>query len=297
MGDVCMWKGDHRRAVSSYRRALELEPGSVETALDLASAYEAAGQDEQARDAVRQALRQAPDNRKALELLQKLRRARQWNAPQVWRAGLEALTHAGLPLTLAFVFHHRRRLVRYRPRLYRLVYRGLLPGLALAWVAAFIAEAALGDSLYLRLVEPLIFVSLGLALSSRLWETGPALGPERRAVLAVGAHPDDFELGAGGLLLRLKEEGAPVYGLVMSEGEKGIPERGWRPAGSASTGSGCWTSRTPASGTTSPTCATPSRPRSRSWAWAWSSPTASGRPTVITWRSSRPPRKPPGGAP
>jgi LmbE family N-acetylglucosaminyl deacetylase len=120
------------------------------------------------------------------------------------------------------------KVVRYRPRLYRLVYRVLLPVLALVWVAAFVIEATLGESLYLRLVEPLIFVSLGLALSARLWETGPAMGPERLAVLAIGAHPDDVELGAGGLLLRLKEEGARVYELVMSEGEKGNPERSSR---------------------------------------------------------------------
>lgn len=42
-----------------------------------------------------------------------------------------------------------------------------------------------------------------------------------RTVLAVGAHPDDIELGCGGTLRRHKEMGDSVYGLVISRGEMG----------------------------------------------------------------------------
>lgn len=225
LGDILMWKGDAVRAAEAYRRALELEPASVGTALDLAAAYETAGQTDLAENVVKDALRRAPDDRKALERLQELRRGRRWDASRLLRVGVEGATHAGLPLTLALVFYRRRRLVRRRPRLYRLTYQAVLPGLALAWVAAFAAERATGRFLFLQLVEPLIFVSLALALSARHWEVGPSVDLNASAVLAVGAHPDDIELGAGGLLLRLKEEGARVYGLVMSQGEMGAPER------------------------------------------------------------------------
>lgn len=40
-------------------------------------------------------------------------------------------------------------------------------------------------------------------------------------ILAIGAHPDDIEIGCGGTLLRLmEEEDAEIHCLVMSAGEK-----------------------------------------------------------------------------
>jgi len=40
-------------------------------------------------------------------------------------------------------------------------------------------------------------------------------------ILAVGAHPDDIELGAGGTIARHVIEGDSVYFLVLTYGEKG----------------------------------------------------------------------------
>ena len=41
-------------------------------------------------------------------------------------------------------------------------------------------------------------------------------------ILAVGAHPDDIELGLGGALARYVEEGKEIYALILSRGEKGV---------------------------------------------------------------------------
>ena len=45
-------------------------------------------------------------------------------------------------------------------------------------------------------------------------------------VLAIGAHPDDIELGCSGTLLRHHKDGNRVYILVLSRGEaSGDPEK------------------------------------------------------------------------
>ncbi|MEM2258859.1 MAG: PIG-L deacetylase family protein [Candidatus Thermoplasmatota archaeon] len=41
-------------------------------------------------------------------------------------------------------------------------------------------------------------------------------------VLAIGAHPDDIELGLGGCLAKHVQEGDNVYILIFSRGEKGV---------------------------------------------------------------------------
>lgn len=43
-------------------------------------------------------------------------------------------------------------------------------------------------------------------------------------VLALGAHTDDIELGCGGLLSRLKNEGSEIKTLVFSKSEASLPD-------------------------------------------------------------------------
>lgn len=40
-------------------------------------------------------------------------------------------------------------------------------------------------------------------------------------IIAVGAHPDDLELGAGGTLKKYLNKGFEVYGVVVTRGDKG----------------------------------------------------------------------------
>ncbi|MFJ8039245.1 PIG-L deacetylase family protein [Kitasatospora sp. NPDC096147] len=47
-------------------------------------------------------------------------------------------------------------------------------------------------------------------------------------VLAVGAHPDDIELGCGGTLLRARRDGAEVTMLVLTDGRRGPGDPGLR---------------------------------------------------------------------
>jgi LmbE family N-acetylglucosaminyl deacetylase len=43
-------------------------------------------------------------------------------------------------------------------------------------------------------------------------------------VLALGAHPDDLELGCGATLAKLAAAGVVVHAIIFSEGTKGAPE-------------------------------------------------------------------------
>jgi len=47
------------------------------------------------------------------------------------------------------------------------------------------------------------------------------ISPKKASILVIGAHPDDFEIMAGGTLARWKSEGGKTYAMVMSDGELG----------------------------------------------------------------------------
>jgi LmbE family N-acetylglucosaminyl deacetylase len=47
------------------------------------------------------------------------------------------------------------------------------------------------------------------------------ISPKKASILIIGAHPDDFEIMAGGTLARWKSEGGKTYAMVMSDGELG----------------------------------------------------------------------------
>jgi LmbE family N-acetylglucosaminyl deacetylase len=60
---------------------------------------------------------------------------------------------------------------------------------------------------------------LALLLLTNRIERAPVRHPRR--VLAIGAHPDDLELGCGATLAKLHDSGHEVHALVMTNGERG----------------------------------------------------------------------------
>jgi len=46
----------------------------------------------------------------------------------------------------------------------------------------------------------------------------------KKRILAIGAHPDDVELGAGGAIYKHCQEGDIVHVLIISRGERGVPD-------------------------------------------------------------------------
>ncbi len=223
LGDIATWKRQFGRAVEAYRKALEAEPASVDTALDLASAYQADGKLKQAEDTVKDALRRAPDDRKAIERLQEIRRGRRMEATRVLEVIVEPAVYLGTLAVLTWGLYRKRRLVRSGTGFYRFLYRALLPALIGLSAAALVSKYLFGLAVVEEVAEPLLFMTLGIALFTLLWERRVTASLTAEPVLVVGAHPDDIELGAGGFVLRLKAEGTTVYGLIMCRGEKGVP--------------------------------------------------------------------------
>jgi len=70
-----------------------------------------------------------------------------------------------------------------------------------------------------------------LVMQTRI-SAAPARQPRR--ILAIGAHPDDLELGCGGTLAKLADSGHEIQALVITNGERG-GDRETRP-GEAETG-------------------------------------------------------------
>ena len=43
----------------------------------------------------------------------------------------------------------------------------------------------------------------------------------KKSVLAIGAHPDDIEIGCGGTLCLLRDQGYEINHLIITSGEEG----------------------------------------------------------------------------
>lgn len=89
---------------------------------------------------------------------------------------------------------------------------------ALEFTSALHSSPAILNALQLGSVVVLAFVIFNLVWLIRFMPK-----PHKKlVVLAVGAHPDDIELGCGAALLRYKVEGHETHGIVFSAGEGGV---------------------------------------------------------------------------
>lgn len=67
------------------------------------------------------------------------------------------------------------------------------------------------------------FIILAFIIVNLVWLIRFSPKPKKKLIiLALGAHPDDIELGCGATLLRYKLEGHETHGIVFSIGEGGL---------------------------------------------------------------------------
>jgi LmbE family N-acetylglucosaminyl deacetylase/tetratricopeptide (TPR) repeat protein len=236
LGDVYFWMKSSDKAIDAYKKALTLDPDNLEIHLMLAKAYQRIEDKPLAIRHAKRALDINPVNTQSAELLRELEGRK-------WYSIAEAAGHAAEYLTFAVVFtfvylnyRRSRRILHRRHRLYLVFAHYILPGIAALAFVIFLAEtyftqqAGLDPEVFHSIGEAVTVVILGMSFISLLVvERQPATN-SHAVILAIGAHPDDIELGCGGYLLKAKESGAAVFGLTVSRGECGMEALGDRSA-------------------------------------------------------------------
>jgi len=224
LGEVYLQKKDFSRAVEAWTQLAQLEPDAPAAQVALARAYLGLGKLSLAREHADLALRMNPSDAAASQLLADL--AREAGIAPLRTAGewFEVLAYLSLlPLVLLVARKSRRSLQRRRAAWAFGMY--LVPAFILLNVASHFARVWLARWVDVRLFEAatevVLFLGLGVAFLAVLRAEPPVREFANQVVLALGAHPDDIELGCSGFLLKLKASGARVHGLTFTRGEKG----------------------------------------------------------------------------
>ncbi len=232
LGDVYSWSRKYDRSVESYKKALSIEPENIENHILLAELYMKMGRAHLAEEAVKSALRIDPSDYKALNLLREIRKDA--GLPFVRRIG-DAFELVALLFVLVLVFFNyrgKKRLLRRRHRVYLYFTDFVLPALFIVTLASIVGRDPLAERFDARLVEDLteavLFIALGGSFLALLWSEHRTGEFKETVILAVGAHPDDIELGCGGFIMKAKDNGARVYGLALTKGERGTGRNGDR---------------------------------------------------------------------
>jgi len=224
LAQVYAWEGRTREAQETYQQAIALDPANVEGHLGLAHVYMGNHQYREAEKVLRQALAMFPTDPRLSKDLATLAADK--------TLGLADIIDWLQPLLFIFILiviywhvsHYRRVLHQYNSGAYVLL--ATLPVLAALTLVTY-AFVMLGGSYYRevaiasRVLQLLSMLILVVVLFWLVWLLRFARPVRNQVVLAIGAHPDDIEFGAGATLLHYREQGCRTYGLVLTNGERG----------------------------------------------------------------------------
>ncbi len=232
LGELLLHEHQYSRAAAAYERASRLAPAEPQDHVMLAQAYLALDRKVLARQQVDLALQLSPLDPEANDLSAVLTRQASLMPARTTGEWLELAAYVLVLAVILVVSNRVKRILRRHPAYYYFT-RYVVPGFVLLnlvthfikpwlgrWVDPVVFEASSEAVLILGL--GVAFVVVGHAERRRL----PELADQ--VVLAIGAHPDDVELGAAGFLMKLKESGARVYNLTLTRGEKGVNGNGRR---------------------------------------------------------------------
>ncbi|MBI5587555.1 MAG: tetratricopeptide repeat protein [Deltaproteobacteria bacterium] len=232
MGDVYSWMRAYQQAAESYRKAIEIEPNSVENHMLLAKLYRKTDSRKLAEDEVKAAMRIDPTDTGALELFRDIRNEGKYSVIKLLSEAFEITAYAIVFIIVLTVSRTKRKILKRKHRAYLYLVSYVLPAIVLLTLASYIGESYFGELLNIGFLEDLseaaLFLTFGVSFLTLLWGERQSKEFSRTVILAVGAHPDDIELGCGGYIMKAKDSGATVYGLTMSRGEKGADTNGKR---------------------------------------------------------------------
>lgn len=234
LGDVYYRMKLYEQSIEAYKKALAIEPDNAGCHVMLAKAYWKKGDDVSAGKHLEAALAINPVYAEADETLRKI-------GGHSWLPHIDTLGHYIEFITYLFVFflvflNYRRskRILRRKHRIYVIFTNGVLPAVAVITFILYVGGGflsrryALDGDLIHSIGESVLLLMLGVFFLSFLAvDSKPGRNPGR-VILAVGAHPDDIELGCGGFLLKAKDDGAKIFGLILTEGGRGLEGQGDR---------------------------------------------------------------------
>lgn len=226
LGDVYYWNAQYQNALDAYKQALILNPNSQETHVMLAKTYRRLPNLTLAKDHAQIALNMNPVNSDAQELLHQINKEQTTLKIEYSDHYLEFIAQAFFVALIYFNYRRNKRVLQQRQRLVAKTILVILPLILLFTISAFALEEELNRwvdvELYESLVSSLLIILLGVIYLTQIRYMGrPGSHRTGNVILAIGAHPDDIELGCGGYILKAKANGAKVYGLTLTKGERG----------------------------------------------------------------------------
>ncbi|MCP3676135.1 MAG: tetratricopeptide repeat protein, partial [Deltaproteobacteria bacterium] len=232
MGDVYTWMKSHKEAAGAYRSAADLEPDNIESYLQLAQTYRTLGQNRMAEENLKSALRIDPENTRALDLMQEVRGDRGFPSIDTVREFVEMVIFIFIFVLVFFTYRSKRRLLSRRHKFYAWFTNLILPLLLALTLVSYIGSDYFSTWMDPKLIEDItevsLFIALGLSFLALFWTEHRSKEFSEMVILAIGAHPDDIELGCGGFIMKARDSGARVYGLTFTKGEQGVGGNGAR---------------------------------------------------------------------
>lgn len=227
LGDVYYWYKHYQDALDAYKKALTLDPNSQEAHLMIARIYRILQDYALAKEHIKFALRINPVSSEAMDVLHKIEQDQKKIRYEIGIHFVELFAIIFVVVLISIGYWTNRRLLHHRHRVIANIVRIVLPLILAFYIVVFIAESELKQWLDVEtgasISVSLILVLFGLVYLTQMLYTGRGnkLRQDDNVILAIGAHPDDIELGCSGFILKAKANNAKVYGLTLTKGERG----------------------------------------------------------------------------
>ena len=231
LAETYQQKKEWAKALEAWLRVSQLAPDAPESHAAVGRIYLSLGKLSLAREHAALALRMSPGAAAPRDLMAEVERESSLAPVRTASDWLELLAYSVLlPLMLVVVRRSRRSLRRRQGAWTFSVY--VVPAFVVLGIVAHSVRGVpwgwFDARVFESVTDAVLFLGLGVAFLAALRAEPTDREMRGEVVLALGAHPDDVELGCGGFLLKLKASGARVHALTLTRGEKGTERQGER---------------------------------------------------------------------